>query len=183
MNENLRSTLKVWPVIAIATIGLNFATQWIAKLFGIDLPDQEQLALVRTYLAHAFDSPKMFLTVVCLLAQVLLLAPALEEVLFRWAGWQLPARLIFRSKAAGAWALAVVSSTAFSAAHYIDYVALARGGGFKWLPPSSAFLALFLFGLAQCWLYRKTERLWCPMLNHFLFNLTNLALLAVLPQQ
>ena len=181
--NRLKFTLKAWPVIAVATIGLCYLTQAVAGWLGINLPDQEQLTLVRTYLAHAFDSPKMFLTVVCLLAQVLLLAPALEEVLFRWAGWQLPARLIFRSKAAGAWALAVVSSAAFSAAHYIDYVALARGGGFKWLPPSSAFLALFLFGLAQCWLYRKTERLWCPMLNHFLFNLTNLALLAVLPQQ
>ena len=40
-----------------------------------------------------------------------------------------------------------------------------------------AFIALFFFGVAQCWLYRKTDRIWCPMLNHALFNLTNVVLL------
>ena len=181
--NRLKFTLKAWPAITVMTIGLCYLTQIVAGLFGIDLPDQEQLTLVRTYLTHAFDSPKMFMVAVWLLVQVLVLAPAFEEVLFRWAGWRLPARLIFRGRAAAAWALAAVSSAAFSAAHYIDYVTLAKGGGFKWMPPSSAFLALFLFGLAQCWLYRKTERLWCPMLNHFLFNLTNLVLMFFLPQQ
>ena len=37
MNEDLRSTVKACPVIAIATIGINIATQWDAKLFGIEL--------------------------------------------------------------------------------------------------------------------------------------------------
>jgi membrane protease YdiL (CAAX protease family) len=75
----------------------------------------------------------------------------------------------------------LVSSAAFSAIHYVDFAALAKDGGLKWLPLSSAFIALFFFGLAQCWLYRKTERLWCPMLNHFLFNLTNVILIFVVP--
>ena len=66
---------------------------------------------------------------------------------------------------------ALVSSLAFSAAHYIFQPF-----------PDAAFVALFFFGLAQCWLYCKTDRIWCPMLNHFLFNLTNLVLLFVLPQ-
>ena len=35
---------------------------------------------------------------------------------------------------------------------------------------------------AQCWLYKKTGRLWCPVLNHALFNLTNLILLFILPE-
>ena len=178
----MKTTLKAWPFIAAVTIGLCFLTQGVARLFGIDLPDQEQMATVRAYLLHAFDSPKALLTVAILLLQVLLLAPALEETIFRWAGWRLPARLLLRGKAAATWAVAAVSSAAFVAAHYVDYAALAAGGGFKWLPLSNAFLALFFFGLAQCWLYRKTGRIWCPMLNHFLFNLTNLVLLLVLPQ-
>ena len=57
------------------------------------------------------------------------------------------------------------------------YSEVLRAVGFVTL----AFLALFFFGLAQCWLYAKTDRIWCPMLNHFLFNLTNLILLIVIP--
>ncbi|MBR5549164.1 MAG: CPBP family intramembrane metalloprotease, partial [Kiritimatiellae bacterium] len=133
------------------------------------------------YLLHAFDNMQYFKVVVSLLLQVLLQAPALEEALFRWLGWRLPVKFLSRGKSAAAWAFAVASSAAFSAAHYIDYMALAKSGGFKWLPLSNAFLALFFFGLAQCWLYRKTDRIWCPMLNHALFNLTNLVLLFVVP--
>jgi membrane protease YdiL (CAAX protease family) len=183
MNENLRSTLKVWPVIAIATIGLNFATQWIAKLFGIDLPDQEQMTTVKNFLPHAFDSVQHFKAVVKLLFQVILMAPALEEVLFRLTGWKLPSLALARGKCAAAvtWTIAAVSSVAFSAAHYVDYMTLSKGGEFKFLPLSSAFIALFFFGLAQCWLYMKTRRLWCPMLNHALFNITNLVLIFVVP--
>jgi len=69
------------------------------------------------------------------------------------------------------WGLAVVSAALFSAAHYIAQ---------PW--PDAAFLALFFFGLAQTWLYAKTKRIWCAMLNHALFNLTNLVLLFVVPQ-
>ena len=170
------------PVIAAATIGLCFLTQGVAKLFGIDLPDQEQMTMVRNYLLHAFDSTQHFMVVVSLLLQVLLLAPAFEEVLFRWVGWRLPVKFLSRGKSAAVWAFAVASSAVFSAAHYIDYIALVKSGGFQWLPLSNAFLALFFFGFAQCWLYRKTDRIWCPMLNHALFNLTNLVLLFVVPE-
>ena len=62
--------------------------------------------------------------------------------------------------------VALVASALFSAAHYV----LA-----PW--PDNAFFALFFFGFAQCWLYQKTERLWCVVLNHALFNLTNLVLM------
>ena len=179
MERRIVTTLKAWPVIAAATIVLCYLTQWVARRFGIDLPDQEQMTMVKNCLFHAFDSMGHFKVVVGLLLQVLLLAPAFEEVLFRWIGWRLPVKFLSRDKSAAVWAFAAVSSAAFSAVHYIDFVALAKGGGLKWIPLSSAFIALFFFGLAQCWLYRKTERLWCPMLNHFLFNFTNLVLLLV----
>lgn len=179
MNGNLKRTLRAWPVIAAATIGLCFLTQSVAKLFGIDLPDQQNVDTVRQWMLHAFDSPRNFATCAFLLVQVLLLLPILEEAVFRWLLFMLPARLAGkggqqlvapRPGALGC-TLAVVASALFSAAHYISQPF-----------PDSAFIALFFFGLAQCWLYAKTDRIWCPMLNHALFNLTNIVLLLVLPQ-
>ena len=179
MNGKLKFTLKAWPMIAVATIGLCFVTQGVAKLFGIDLPDQQNVEVVRAWLCRAFESPKAFANCALLLAQVLVILPAVEEVVFRLLLWKLPAGAA--KKAAkrfpaleASWpslVLAAVSSALFSAAHYIAQPF-----------PDAAFLALFFFGFAQCCLYHKTERIWCPMLNHFLFNLTNIVLLLILPQ-
>lgn len=176
MNGKLKTTLKAWPVIAGATIGLCYLTQTVAKLFGIELPDQQNVEVVRQCMLNAFKSARNFGICAFLLAQVLVLLPALEEVVFRLLLFKLPSRLtgaigpgIGRTVALGA--IAAASSALFSAAHYIAQPF-----------PDAAFIALFFFGLAQCWLYRRTERIWCPMLNHFLFNLTNLVLMFVLPQ-
>ena len=181
MNENLRRTLKAWPVIAAATIGLCFLTQSVAKLFGIDLPDQQNVDIVRQWMLHAFDSPRNFATCAFLFVQVLLLLPVLEEAVFRWLLFMLPARLAWKKAGQPSenrqfpgplgYAFVAVSSVLFSAAHYISQPF-----------PDSAFIALFFFGLAQCWLYKKTDRIWCTMLNHALFNLTNVVLLLVLPR-
>ena len=238
MNENLKRTLKAWPVIAAATIGLCFLTQSVAKLFEVELPDQQNVDIVRQCMLHAFDSPGDFANCAFLLAQVLLLLPMLEEAYFRYFLYrrsQLPIcrgslrhallpslailalclyvqhgrfgpivqqsiakefhtqdpwgvfwlcvavfavveyllRTFAMRLAAKLWpCLAVLLSSAlFSAAHYISQPF-----------PDSAFIALFFFGLAQCWLYAKTDRIWCPMLNHTLFNLTNLVLMFVLPK-
>lgn len=158
--NRLTFTLKAWPVIALATIGLCFLTKTVAGWLGIDLPDQQNIDVVRQYLAHAFDSARHFGTAAFLVAQVVVLLPAVEEVVFR-----LPTRWLRN----GGWFF--FSSALFAAAHYIAQ---------PW--PDAAFLALFFFGLAQCGLYRKTGRLWCAMLNHALFNLTNLVLLFILPE-
>ena len=166
----LKLTLKAWPVIAIATIGLCFITQMAAGWFGITLPDQNQVEVVRAHLMHTFESWRHFANAALLLAQILLLAPLLEETIFR-----LPTRWLRH------WGFWLVSAALFSAAHYPDYLYLAQSGNLRWLPLSDAFLALFFFGLAQCWLYRRTGRLWCAMLNHALFNLTNLILLMLVP--
>ena len=180
--NRLKFTLKAWPVIAAATIGLCFLTQGVAKLFGIDLPDQQNIEVVRAWLTHAFDSTKHFMTCAFLLAQVLVLLPAIEEFVFRYLLFILPVRLLIRhlsvrlqKSTIPAYAIAVSvvipSSALFSAAHYIAQPF-----------PDDAFIALFFFGLAQCWLYSKTDRIWCPMLNHALFNLTNLILIFVVPE-
>ena len=151
--KNLKLTLKAWPVIAIATIGLCYLTQTVAKWFGIELPDQANIEIVRRYAGWNW-------TFILLCVQVLVLMPAIEELIFR-----LPTRWLRHPLALAG------SSALFSAAHYIFQ---------PW--PDAAFLALFFFGLAQCWLYRKTGHLWCAILNHGLFNLTNLVLLFVLPE-
>ncbi len=188
--NRLTFTLKAWPVIALATIGLCFLTKTVAGWLGIDLPDQQNIDVVRQYLTHAFDSARHFGTAAFLVAQVVVLLPAVEEVVFRYLLFRLPQRLIARRKgptegtgASGETgdahsiirlfdhSIILFSSALFAAAHYIAQ---------PW--PDAAFLALFFFGLAQCGLYRKTGRLWCAMLNHALFNLTNLVLLFVLPE-
>ncbi len=205
--NRLTFTLKAWPVIALATIGLCFLTKTVAGWLGIDLPDQQNIDVVRQYLTQAFDSPKLFGTAAFLVAQVVVLMPAVEELVFRWLLFRLPQRLLTRRReltrgtgAAGEtrgalssirsfdhsiirsfdhsiirsfdYSIILFSSTLFAAAHYLAQ---------PW--PDAAFLALFFFGLAQCWIYRKTGRLWCAMLNHALFNLTNLVLLFILPAE
>jgi len=169
--SNLKFTLKAWPVVAVATIGLSFLTQLAAKLFGVDLPDQAQVEFVRRYAGWN-------LTFAFIVAQVVLLVPVLEETLFRWLLWRLPTGGRPGSRGVQ---VAIASSALFSFAHYVDYQALVSGRTFALTGWNSAFLALFLFGIAQCWLYRRTGRLWCPMLNHMLFNLTNLVLLFLVP--
>ena len=165
--SSLKTTLKSWPIIAIATISLCYLTQLVAKAFGIELPDQANIELVKRYAGWNK-------TFVFLCAQVLVLMPAIEELIFRWLLWRLPTRTLdLRRKTEGKCDLpvAIVSSLLFSAAHYLAQPF-----------PDAAFIALFFFGLAQCWLYRKTGHLWCAILNHGLFNLTNLILLFILPQ-
>ena len=178
--SKLRLTLKAWPVITAATVGLCYLTQTVAKWFGIELPDQANIELVKRYAGWNR-------TFILLCAQVIILMPAIEELIFRYLLFKLPLRILHkrgggtpppqtfiltsgRGRPATKF-MAVFSSILFSAAHYLAQ---------PW--PDAAFLALFFFGLAQCWLYRKTDRLWCAILNHGLFNLTNLVLLFVLPE-
>ena len=166
--SSLKLTLVSWPLIALLTIGLCFLTQTVAKFFGIELPDQENIAIVKSY--AGFN--RVF---VSLCFQILILMPAVEECLFRWVS-----RLAW--KKTSVWAtVAVILSALFSFAHYPDYLTLFKAQQFVLKPIDAAFLALFFFGFAQCWLYRKTSHLWCAMLNHALFNLTNLVLLFVIP--
>ena len=164
--SSLKLTLKAWPMIAAATIGLCYLTQTVAKSFGIELPDQANIEIVKRYFGWNWN-----FAILC--AQVLVLMPAIEELVFRFLLWRLPTRALDKNgrRLSVAGVGAVVSSVLFSAAHYIAQPF-----------PDAAFIALFFFGLAQCWLYRKTGRLWCAMLNHGLFNLTNLVLLFVLPE-
>lgn len=155
--KSLKFTLKVWPAVTLATVGLCYLTQLVAKAFGVDLPDQANIAFVKSLAGWNWK-----FVFVC--TQVAVLMPALEEVVFRWLLWRAakPGRPLLA---------AAVSAALFTAAHYLTQ---------PW--PDAAFLALFFFGLAQCWLYARTNHLWCTMLNHGLFNLTNLVLLFIIPE-
>ena len=175
--KNLKFTFKAWPVITAVTIGLCYLTQLGAKvLFDIELPEQNQLQVVRAMAGWNWPFFKVLL-------MVLVFAPAFEELLFRFCLYKLPAKLVglFTKSSVPAFLIALLGSAVFSAAHYPDWAAIKATGQWAWLPLSNAFLALGFFGLAQCWLYRKTTWMWCPILNHLLFNLTNLVLLFIVP--
>ncbi len=184
--KNLLFTLKVWPIVTLVTIGLCFLTKGAASSFGVEIPEQSAILLVRDILFKAFSSGGAFLRALGIVAYVVLAAPALEEAFFRGLLFRVPQRLVAKLRNATGGTeetgghpstgrlfdglIVCVSSVIFSAAHYIQQ---------PW--PDAAFLALFFFGAAQCWLYRKTGRIWCAMLNHALFNLTNLVLVLILP--
>ena len=156
----LKTTLKAFPIIILITAALCFLTQGIAKLFGIELPDQANLEIVRR--AAGWN-----LNFALLVLQIVVILPIVEELIFR-----LPLKIAFRKKwrMTGTIIFAAALSSLFSAAHYIAQPF-----------PDSAFIALFFFGMAQCYLYKKTGSIWAPVLNHTLFNLTNLVLLFVIP--
>ena len=175
MNANLKTTLKAWPVITAVAIALCFATGAVSELaFGIKLEDQasiEQTRTVVTWLVKRLCLNaglrwvffKDLLSLAWMLAALVVVVPLFEEVVFRWILWRLP-------RPGLPLVPAITSSALFSAAHYIMM---------PW--PNNAFVALFFFGMAQCWLYRKTDALWCPVLNHGLFNATNLVIIFAFP--
>ena len=184
MKAKFRLLLWAGPIITAVTIGLCSFTQWAAKsIWGIDLPEQDQIQLVRQLLQ--VGGP-LQLTVA--FAQILILAPVLEELLFRLLLFRLPTRFVERKTGlerntngvvmlVTVSALAVVSSAVFSLAHYVDILKLVKLWIVEWRQFSNAFLALFFFGLAQCWLYQRTRNIVFPMINHVFFNTVNLVIL------
>lgn len=138
---------------------ISFLTQELAaEFFGMSLQSQNSVFLLKRIVGWN----ALFLKFV---AMVVVAAPLAEELIFRYLFWRLPSP-------AKPYLAAVPVSILFTAAHYYQNA---------W--PDNAFLALFFFGMAQCWLYRRTGSLWCPILNHMLFNLTNLAFLLCIPEK
>lgn len=157
--RNLKTTLLAWPAITVAAMLISFLTKEIAaEFFDISLKSQDSVLLVRMIAGWNCLFFKF-------LAWVVIGAPLLEEAIFRFLFWKLP-------DPKRAWLGAIPSSILFTAAHYCQN---------PW--PDNAFIALFFFGMAQCWLYKRTQALWCPILNHMLFNFTNLAFLLCLPEK
>lgn len=168
-----RFALRAWPIVSFITIGLCALTGFAAKLLGIELPDQQNMDVV----LKSFGWNKTFL--LQLVPLIVIAAPLVEELFFRKFLFSFVAkicgnmintaknRLCASGKALKIIniSVAIFSSALFSAAHYLKQA---------W--PDNAFLALFFFGLAQCFVYQKTKSIWCAVLVHSLFNATNLIL-------
>ena len=175
MKSRLKATLLSCLAMFVGAGLLCFATEHVAKaVFGVELPVQDQVEFVRRHMGWNA-------TFAILLLQIVAIMPALEEILFRGLLWKLPLSLARRwsgPRGAGARGVsACLVSAAFAFVHYIDYSRLIGGRGFSLVGWNSAFLALFFVGMAQCWLYRKTDALWCPVANHALFNVLNTAMI------
>ena len=180
MPSFLKTTFKAWPVVFLSTIAICWVTENAARhLFGIELPSQSSIDIVKGAKGWAL---------VQLVASVVLLAPLLEELVFRFLLFKLPQKcgelllpkliyflILFPIL------VAVLSSSLFSFVHYIDIPRLLKAHTLVLTGWNNAFLALFFFGMAQCWLYWKTKWLLAPVINHALFNATNLAIILLFP--
>ncbi len=179
MKKKFLFLLKAWPVVFLTLAALSFLTEKVAGLLGYTLAEQEALEHVYHMLVDGSWAERgkiLFL--------VLILAPIGEELIFRFVGWRLPQLILkwIHSKKFHivlAILLALVSSAAFMSVHYLQ---VDRYFNSLWLttkPLDNAFVALFFFGLAQCFIYFKTKAILFPMLHHFLFNLANLVFLLI----
>ena len=102
MLKSLKTTLKAFPIITVVAVSLCFiTTELFDLLLGIKLPEQSIVAAMRYIITHAFDSIENFLNCASALAQVLVLVPVVEEILFRWLLFMLPLRLVGKRYAAG----------------------------------------------------------------------------------
>lgn len=171
---NLKFTLKAALAVIAGGIGLCWLTGAAAELFGWPLPQQGQVELVRQYLLSAGrrlgEVPVWrwavlgdFWVLMRLVATILVMAPVLEETVFRGLCWRWlrPGRPVLA---------AAVSSVLFAGVHYL---------GNPW--PDNAFAALFFIGMAHCLIYARTGCIFWPMLSHALFNAANLALVLAMP--
>lgn len=163
MERRLKTTIRYAAAVFAGATAICWLTGVAAAALGFTLNDQYSLALVKN--ARGWR-------LVSLIALVLAGAPLWEETAFRLVLFKGPVALCRRFSLRvhkAVWA--AISSTIFVALHY------GKANPF----PDNAFVALFFFGLAQCLLYEKTSRLWCPVLCHMLFNLANLLFLFILP--
>ena len=159
MKEKFKLILVTTLAVLVGSIAMCQLCEWAFKL-----PEQQQVEVIRSLVGWN-------LKFAAVAFGVLIVSPFFEELLFRF-----PTRFVKHP------AFAVAISAFFSFCHYIYWPALyakltgAESASPVLIPLSNAFIALFFCGLAWCWLYRRTGRLWCTMLSHSLFNLTNLVL-------
>lgn len=167
--SKLKLTLLTTVVVFLGAIAICQIFEWMG------FPEQDQVKAIKEMAGWNRNF-------IGLVVWILVFTPPFEEGLFRYLLFRLPSRLISKEEPPKffifhfSFFIAVLSSAIFSFCHYIDFQSLFAGKGFALLPISNAFLALFCVGLAWCWLYRRTGSLWCSMLSHSLFNLTNLTL-------
>ena len=167
--SKLNLTLVTTVAVFLGAIAICQIFEWIG------FPEQDQVKMIKEM--AGWNARFVFVVI-----WVLIATPLIEEFLFRYLLFRLPSRLVSKEEPPqffilhSSFFIAVLSSALFSFCHYIDFGMLFAGRGFALLPISNVFLALFFVGLAWCWLYHRTKSIWCSMLSHSLFNLTNLVL-------
>lgn len=163
----LKFTFKAWPLVFLLTAGLCYATTEVSRWMGHPLSEQASLDAIRNMRGWRLAG---------WIALIAVVAPVAEEVIFRLGLFAFPVwvvrkccrrETVLRILTA---LLSLSSSFLFMAAHYRGFQAL-----------DNAFFALFVFGLVQICLLRRSGTILSPMLNHALFNMTNLAGLFLLP--
>ena len=172
-SSKFKLTLLTTVAVFLGAVAICQAFEWMG------FPEQDQVKMIKEM---AGWNPN-FLGIV---GWILIFTPPFEEALFRCLLFRLPSRLVSKEEPSRFFTLhpsffiAILSSALFSFCHYIDFGSLFADKGFALLPVSNAFLALFFVGLAWCWLYHRTKSIWCSVLSHSLFNLTNLTLALIL---
>ena len=180
----------------LTTVAAFLVAVMICQLFEwMGFPEQDQVKVFKDMATNFFRSfqgdvkelsflgaVKRHFNFICTIPLTVLVAPLLEELIFRGALYRLPTKLASgpltseKFTASASLAFAVLSSALFSFAHYVAFESLLAGRGFVLRPISNAFLALAFLGFVWCWLYHRTKSIWCNMLSHALFNVTNLVL-------
>lgn len=139
----------IWPLMSVA----GFFAGGVAQFLTGDRPDPVAHETLRRLLEEPW-SPAY----VAMVIGVVLIAPLVEEVLYRGL-----LQRALRGFGIGPWPAVIATSAAFALMHLgsADVHALA---------------ALFVLSLAFGWAYERTGRLIAPVLMHILFNAGNLAL-------
>lgn len=147
--KGLLAMIVVWPIVA----GTSMVTSSIARLIQGGPVD----VIAHDTLARLAESP-MGPWLVVMSIQVVLVAPLLEEVLYRGI-----LQRTLTSLDLGRWTGIIITSVIFVSMHV---------GAARW----HALPALFVLSLGFGWVYERTGRLAAPIAMHITFNALNLAL-------
>ncbi len=147
---SLKAALVAFPGICVFT----FAIEWLSTaglefFFNVKLPPQNIIDWLKPEVYPFWVRLVLVLT-------ALLEAPLMEELLFR--------KVIFRGfgTVMPIWLAMALSGFLFAVVHV----------------NAATFLPLWYLGVALAWIYWRTGSILAPMFVHFLFNVTNLILLA-----
>lgn len=156
------ATGLVGAVVAVVLVfGCNLGFWLIGSLLGRETPTVAHDLLI--VLGQAADDPG---TIAIMLTSALVLAPLLEEVIFRG----LVQTALLDSLGRRRWWVIVFSALIFAAVHGAAVDPLAIPG-------------LFVLGMVLGWLYERTDSLWPGVIVHVLFNTANVGLLFAVQSQ
>ncbi|MAG16565.1 MAG: hypothetical protein CMJ21_00690 [Phycisphaerae bacterium] len=148
-------------VAVVLVFGCNLGFWLIGSLLDRETPTVAHKLLIA--LGRAADDPG---TIAIMLTSALVLAPLLEEVIFRG----LVQTALLDSLGRRRWLVIVFSALFFAAVHGAAVDPLAIPG-------------LFVLGMVLGWLYERTDSLWPGVIVHVLFNTANVGLLFVVQNQ